>query len=666
MLECIGTIRRSIGEPRLSALAYSLPHVTSHLVRNCPTDPLSLSSERSGNGPSTAEACLRYPRFRRITAIHPLLLLTFVFFGLGFGIRAQSVTQIENFGTASASQVRNGLGFNIDPTHEWEFQIAEQLGGSYVRFDCSWPTVEKQNQDNTSGGFSLPPRCAEGLKFAREYKQHPSINALYGPPSHLILTATVASDTPAGSTGLILKPVTGSLASARPFYSHIQLAGGKQFVSKWSYPGGMVVAIDAARGRIELASATTTPLAANTSVQINELLYPPVLLKKTDNFMTNPSILAYARYARFLATSIQQAGVVGQVGLWNEPIWAHDRWDIGNALYDNAPTDLGGFSPRVEIPLYLSSTAPMNGVVYDSEYTNKTGGGSIYFPARIALMPSLGNALKTVPIESFHPYGFAPEDHFWYPECVVNLVNNSRAANLVSSQCSPLGANPGSNFKLAALFGKMPAAHGGPSHNITETGACRQCSPGTTEEKVTRFDMRQFIGFQGMGVSPIMFYRLADPNKNNYGWIDYESHQGLPVFNAVKALMADVESINGSSSSASTCPAILVASYTGYYPLATVSFVGNCAATGPGSGMMFFTWQRSYSTIPSTNSDNQWIDLPSPRAVPVKLTIPNGMRVVAVKNVVTTKPVAFNVKNNEVTYGVTDDPIGVFLQRATN
>ena len=589
-----------------------------------------------------------------------------IVFGLGIGCHAQNVTQVEDFGTASAAQVKDGLGFNVDPTHEWEFQIAEQLGGSWVRFDCGWTTVEKQDPDNTSGGFLLPARCAEGLKFARMYKQHPSVNALYGPPYHPIVTATLAVDAPTGSTTLTLKAVTGSLKLTKPFYSHIQLAGGKQFVSKWSYPGGMVTSVDAASGRVVLASATTSPLPAGTSVVINELLYPPVLLKKTDNFMTNPSIIAYGRYARFLATSIQQAGVVGQVGLWNEPIWAHDRWDIGNALYDSPPSDLGGNSPRVEIPLYLSSTAPMSGVVYDSEYTNKTGGGSIYLPARIALMPSLANALKMLPVESFHPYGFAPEDHFWYPGCVNGLSNNPRAANLVSSQCSPVGTNSGSNFKVAALVGKMPTAHGGPSHNITETGACRQCSPGTTEEKVARFNLRQFIGFQGIGVSPIMFYRLADSNKNNYGWIDYESHQGLPVFNAMKSLMVDVNSIQGSVSAASECPNIQVNSYRGYFPLATVRFAGNCASTGSGSGMMFFTWQRSYSTIPSTNSDNEWIDLPSPRAVPVGLTIPNGMRVVAVKNVVTAKPVVFSVRNSEVTYSVADDPIEVLLQRATN
>ena len=598
----------------------------------------------------------RRRRFHLTTFVSALSL------ALGGHARAQSVNLIEDFGTASASQVKNGLGFNVDPTHEWEFQLAQQIGSTYIRYDCSWPTVEKQNPDNTSGGFSLPSRCAQGLAFSRTYKQHPSINALYGPPSHLIVSATVTSDAPVGSYTLALSATKGSLSQIRALSSEIQLANAQQLSGRHSYPGTLIAAVN--QNRIDLAAATTIPLPAGTAVIVNELLYPPVLLKKGDNFMTNPSIMAYGRYVQFLARSIHQAGVVGQVGLWNEPVWAHDPWDIGRVLFDKPPADLGGNSPAVEIPLYLSASEPIPGVLYDSEYTNKTAAGSIYSAAHLALMPSLANAFKTVAIESYHPYGNAPEDHFWYPSCIDRLASDPHGPNLVFAQCSPVGANAGSNFKSAMLSYKQPSLHGGPHRNITETGLCRQCTQGTTEDQETRFDMRQFIGFQGLGLSPIIFYRLADQNKDNYGWVSYETHQPLPVYTAMQSLMADVSAIAGAPSSPETCPVVKVGQYAGPYPLATVTFNGTCSSGGA-DGILYFTWQKTYSTVPSTGSSDSWIHVASPAAVPVEVSVPAGMKVIAVKDTVTTKPVGFRVDGTRLLYRVADNPIEVMLRSSS-
>jgi hypothetical protein len=598
-------------------------------------------------------SCPHYtPRCARILSVVYLLL--------AMAGHAQNVTLVEDFGVAPALQVKAGLGFNIEPTHEWEFQMAKQIGSTYVRFDCPWVAIEKQNSDNTSGGFSLLPQCEKGLALSRTYLQHPSVDALYGPPFRAILTTALTADVPAGSYLLPITTVNGILASVPPFSAEIVSEAHAQITSRHSYSGGLIVSVNRASSQIELASATSAALPAGTRVIINQLLYPPVMLKTSEDFMKNPSIIAFGRYARFLAESIEKAGVVGEVGLWNEPNWSNDPWDNGGALFDSWPPDLVRQpSVRVEIPLYLSSTPPVKGVIYDSGYTEKTGFGSIYIPPNLAKIPSISNAQKTVAVESIHPYGNTPEDHFWYPECIDKLAKTPRNANLVFSECTPVGANTQSNAKYAVLFSKMAQAQGGARHNITETGLCRRCNSGTSEDQITRYDLRQFIGFQGLGISPIMFYRLADGNKDDFGWVSQESHQPLPVFNAMRALLSDVSAIAGESSIQATCHLPHVTSYKGYFPLATVAFVGSCSRTDRADAVLFFAWQRTY---PLKRGD-PWVRLASPPAVPVEVTLPDGMQLVSVKDTVSMRTVSYKTVGAQLTYPVADNPVEVSLRQ---
>jgi hypothetical protein len=578
--------------------------------------------------------------------------------------RAQNVTLVEDFGTASATQVKQGLGFNVNPNNEWEFQIAQKLGSTYVRFDCGWSTTEKQKPDNTSGGFVLPPQCVKGLAFSKTYGQHPSVDALYGPPFHPIVTVKVVADVPVGSYAIPVAAVKGNLGSIKPIWTEI-LAQGKpqQITKKHSYSGSLLVGVDAAKGTVELASATTTPLAAGDLLTINELLYPPVFLNGSKDFMTDPSVVAYGRYAQFLAHAIHDAGDVGEVGLWNEPVWSGDLWDNGTLLYDHPPADIPmKLGLRVSIPLYMTTTPPVEGVVYDSAYTEKSGFGTIYSTQALPVLTSIGTigkAQATVAVESFHPYGNAPEDHFWYPACLQKLVADPhpKARGLVFAECTPIGATAGSNFKSGILDSMFPEAHGGSRHNITETGRCRQCVAGTTEEQETRFVMRQFIGYQGLGVSPIMFYRLADPaNPNSFGFIDYKTHEPLPVAIAIHGLMFDVQAIAGKVAAKDGCNSPKVTAYKGYYPLATVNFCGTRTASDQKNSLLFFTWQRSYP------EKDEWVHLASPAAVSVELEIPSGMKVVSVKNTVSTAAVEYAVHGTQLRYQVTDDPIEVSLR----
>lgn len=579
------------------------------------------------------------------------------------GAQAQSTSSVEDFGTAPAALVKKGLGFNVEPGNEWEFQLASQIGSSYVRFDCGWQSTEKQMPGNTSGGFTLPTQCAAGLAFARKYGQRPSINAAYGPPSRTVVAAEIAEDTPPGSYVLRLAHAKGDLQSLQAGTNEIFLADhGQQITKRHSYPGSLILAVHPNEMQVELASATSVLLAKGTAVLIHQLLYPPVLLKTSENFLTNPSIVAFGRYAHFLAQSIQQAGVSGEVGLWNEPNWPGDPWDNGRLLYDNPPPGLVQQpSIRVEIPIYMSTTEPVRGVVYDSGYTEKTGNGSMYTPQNLHKIPSIPAVRSMVAFESFHPYGNSPEDHFWYPSCLKGLRNDPQAGGLVMPRCSAVGANAGSNFKLAVFYAMTPEAQGGSHFNITETGLCRECLPGTSEEQVTRFTLRQFIGYIGLGVSPIMFYRLADRDKNNFGWVDYHTRNPLPVFVAMSALMKDVMAVGEPPSEGANCALPHVTTYQGPYPLATVSFVGTCPAKEGEDEVLYFTWQRSY---PADRKD-PWTGLPSPPAVPVVVSIPRGMQVATVKDTVTTKSVSYDAREGTISYLVADNPVEVVLRART-
>jgi hypothetical protein len=244
------------------------------------------------------------------------------------------------------------------------------------------------------------------------------------------------------------------------------------------------------------------------------------------------------------------------------------------------------------------------------------------------------------------------------------LVGDEHADGRAMKECGAVGTNLGSNEKMAVMDAMLPAAQGGDLFNITETGLCRSCNKVTTEEQVARFNVRQFIGFEGLGVSPIMFYRLAEKPKDGFGWIDWDSHQPLPVFNAMKGLMADVAAISGTP--AASCALPTVNSYKGEYPLATVAFAGT--KTGDQSNsVLLFTWQRSYTTP----REKPWVEMASPAAVPVEVGIPKGMELLGVKDVVTGMKVPYRFHSSgtgnsatpqTVTYDVADDPVEVWVQ----
>jgi hypothetical protein len=568
---------------------------------------------------------------------------------------SQVSTTVERYGPVPAAQAYNGLGTNINPQNEWEYQAAEAAHITWGRFDCSWSTVEQQTlPGNKSGGYTLPPACTSGLTNSRNYNVHPIVDALYGPPYSAIVTGYTAAAVPVGAASIPLQVKSGSLSQVVAGQTEIALSSG-YISTKHEYSGVLITGV---RGSsVQLASAATVPIAEGTPITLNLLLYPPVLITQS-NYRENPSVQAFGAYAHYLATQIAGFGLSGQVSIWNEPPWPDDSWDAGTRLYDNPPKT-NAISPGlgVELPFYIASLPPVSGVTFDNGYTETSGWvGSFYFPNWLGDLPGAASVNKTFGTESFHPYGNNPEDSAWKPPCVVANATLSKV-NGIYSLCSPAGTVIGSSEKMAVAASLFPAALGGLKHSVTETGLCRGCtSPEPTETAVTRFELRQFLTFQGEGLSPVVFYRLGDDP--SFQWCT-SGTDCLPVYTAFKGLMEDIGTIaNAPVAAYSGCTMPEISSYSGTYPLATVGFVG--AAEGAKvNSLLFYTWQRSNSTSP-------WANLASPAAVAVKLTIPTGMSVTEVKDVVTQQAVPYDVQMNTLVYAVADDPIEILFSPYTS
>ena len=218
----------------------------------------------------------------------------------------------------------------------------------------------------------------------------------------------------------------------------------------------------------------------------------------------------------------------------------------------------------------------------------------------------------------------------------------------------------GPNFSYAAqetLIQKSINPAWGIGHNITETGF--EGAMGDDMHKA-RFVMRQFLGYQAAGVTPIEFYRLYDTSTENFSFVNPTAnpdgtHSPLPAYTAVAGLMTDLAKIKQApvtSYSTSNLPAIV--SYRGTYPLDTVSLVG-ARGGDTANSVLFAIWQRS-------NTGGTWATLSSPAAAPVTITIPSGLAVVAVVNLDTRATVLYTTSGQQLTLSVSDDPVEVLLE----
>jgi hypothetical protein len=567
----------------------------------------------------------------------------------------QSVTTVETYGPVPATQPYSGLGTNITtPTNAWEYADAEAAHISWARFDCNWIRAEIQDMpSNTSGGYKLPSECSAGLASSKAYDLHPMLDALYGPPYSAIVAGTAASAVPVGATTVAINVTSGSLADVVPGSTFLAISSG-YLAAKYSYPGVLITSVSGST--VTLASAATTALAQGAAVTLNLVLYPPVIIAPGANYLNNTSVQAFGNYASYIAQQVAAIGLTGIVSIWNEPTWCCDKWDHGVALYDNPPAN-GDISSSlgVELPLYVSTLKSVPGVPFDNGYTETAmWPGSFFYPATFPYVQNLSNLQSVFGSESFHVYGNNPEDYIWNPTCLSANATPALVSNILSGSCTPVGLWTGASDSAAVASQSFPNTQGGVKHAVSEAGICRSCT-GATETQVSRFDLRLFLSEQALGVSPVMFYLLS--GETDWEWVD-SSQTPYPVYTAFKGLMTDIGTI--AQPPVTPCPACAtpsVSSYKGYYPLATVTFVGSRPGDTANS-ILYYTWQRTYGT--------KWTAVASPATVPVSVSVPSGMTVTSVKDTVTAATVAFTSSGGTLVYQVTDDPIEVLLTPAAS
>jgi hypothetical protein len=592
------------------------------------------------------------------------------------------VGSVELLGTITAEQVSGGLGFVVpQPSQDWEFAAAAKAGATHVRFQCSWNKLEKQSSpgNNTSHGFVQDPECVSGFNSARSRGLKVTVVAAYGPPFHQILAVTVPGGAPAGATSLRIEFASGvggdTIANIAFPYDYIIGSDGSQFTRRHNYAGSFITGAritNSTHATLTLASAVTRPLPANrtTRYKINEILYPSV----NSWNVSDSSIEAYARYVSFLARDMASRGIKGEIEIWNEPAWDDDSWDARGYLYDTLPAGQV-FSPNYGFAGNLQNIALPGGIRLIWAGTEKSGSESLMFAAYKKPAVSIREPVTNFSSESFHPYGNTPEGMMWTDACLKGTVRSFRAIPDAYYKCYLAGEKTGSNFIWAAQYSLVAQSQNstyGIAHSITETGIIPPVAGLRTAQ--ARFNMRQFIGYEALGITPIEFYSIGDmtqPADPNFSFVDPaggSNYTANASFRAISGFMADVKPISNPPVTSVTSAGLpSVANYHGTYPLSTVHMVGSRGGAAANSDM-FVIWQRSYTPgcaanggVDAASCNNLWIQQASPEAVPVMVRIPVSMRVTSVLNADTRATVSYSTSGQLIAFNVADDPIEILV-----
>ncbi len=618
---------------------------------------------------------------------------------------AQS-TSVELLGTITAQQASNGLGFNLDPSQDWEWATLAAAGATHARMQCSWALVEKQTPPPRNAPatpqYVNDPNCTRGLVSAHKYGIHPTIVAAYGAPNHAILTVTVPSGAPVGASTLVVEMASGvggdtlgSLAANYDYICPVALSAAgvpitrcaSQFSGAHSYQGTLVTNVrhmDATHAVLTLASALKVALPAGSSrYMVSEILYPSTISFSPDD----PSVAAYSNYVNFLASDMAAHGVTGDIELWNEPPWPGDPWTNRCNLYDAALSPCPSFQKATVGQMYPN--APNYGFAANLQGRNfppgitLTWAGTNFGSNPSLIGPNMYRATGVhfrqpatlITTESFHPYGGPfgnPEDSMGTMDCLRDHAR--REISPVSNDGCYLSGerdtrNAGSNLFAgiaADLIAKRKVPGGGIGHSITETNLgpipVNSVAEGIAQQAAqARFNLRQFLGFQALGVTPIEFFKLWNGQKPSPGavtasFVDYDGVQATPLagYTALAGLMTDLKPISSRPVSAYPDVSLLsVSRYAGTYPLTTVHLVG--ARKGSAANSDFFAvWQRS---VCSTR--NCWNTLASPPEAPLIISVPPRMHITAVRDLLTRKAVDFKVSGSQCTLKVADNPVEI-------
>ena len=587
-------------------------------------------------------------------------------------------TTVQQLGAVPVSQPASGLGFNVDATNDWEFQQAAAAGAKHVRFGCSWgdahgghaggAELQSAPPNNVSQGYTLASGCAQAIASAKKYGLTADITAIYGPPYQQILALNVTSNAAVGATSVQVSFASGvgglNLSSIQFPYDYLYGSANYGEISyKHSYPGTLITSVSQSgnSGTINLASALQVPLTAGTPLLVNRVLYPSA----ASNSPTDPSVLAYIGYVKYLGSQCSAAGASCQIGLWNEPAWPDDCWDNRGDCYDNNPGyNEQNYGPNYGFVAALQATTASQGVTYSWAGTDKSGDNSV-----------LGGYLKQytgttfyqtnnpITAQSSHPYGNNPEDNMWNWPCTLALPKTTNmwgACNTLSTSYSNAD-----EVQIDTLATQATNSSFKLDFDITETGFSLSWGDAAHQ---ARYIMRQYLGFIAGNVKVVDFMDLYDCDLN-FGMINQvQGSSGCntnpttagtprPSYTALSGLESDLAAINHSAPTSytlSTLPS--VASYTGTYPLQVMHMVG--AANGAaGNSDYMALWQLS-----NCNTNGCWSQLGSPTGAPLVINIPSGMQVVSAINLDTRAAVSYTTSGQQIKLSVSDDPIAILVQ----
>ncbi len=588
----------------------------------------------------------------------------------------QSVTQ-ENLGAITAAKMADGLGWSVSSLNEAEFAAAAAAGATHVRFDaCEWYQVEGQSlpPNNASTGYSLPSGCVSGLTYAKRYGLRPTVIASYGSPYHQILTLTVNKAEAIGGTTVSVDFQAGvggkTLSSLVYPFDYLANPSGVSITNSYSYDGALITGVSLSGPNsavLTLASSLTANLPVGFKLYANEILYPS---PETGN-PSDPSTVAYANYARYLATQIEALGMTGEVELWNEPTWGDDCWDNRRNCYDHDPgftNELQAYGPNYGFAAAVQGLQPVQNVTYVWAGTNKSGSADLLGPRMKTYSGVTFNQNPAlIASESLHPYGSNPEDDIWNEPCLQANPSAGQLCNTVPTSTSNFVLTEANNIINNTSQGKT-----GINHSITETGASTLYMP---TDHQARFAMRQYLGYMAANVSYVEFYRMYDttaPGQTGFGYItltnNNTSYTPQQNYTALAGFMGDIATFQAqpvSNYTSSSLPS--VTSYKGTYNLDHLAIVG--ARKGDTSNSIAYVlWQRSYSPIMCQLNVTVacWGSLPQPPAADTTVSIPSGEQVSQVINLVTRAYVPYSQTGSSVVIPVSDDPIELMLVPSGN
>lgn len=535
---------------------------------------------------------------------------------------------VESYGAVTAAQMYRGLGFNAQTTAnlEWVVRLAKEAGATTLRWQPGWERTEDMN-----GNLALDAYSSGAMKLCVQYGLQPILVAAYGPPRATLMTVTVSRNT---AQGVYAVPVSEDIAAVQPSFCFIQAQNGADITDFHAYYGSLIDKVDAAGKTITLAAKTRIPLPAGTKLVIRRLRYAPVFSTNSQD----PSVAAYCRYVRFLAGQISEAGLSGQVEIWNEPVWDNDRWDAGPLFYDNSgnpnanpqQVDVQDLSPRHKGILFnlMNGPAMPAGVTLNNGSTHITG-----FSTLLQWMPTAGQITGKVETESFHPYGTTPESFAWY--------------NDQHPYAAPVGIPEGGNFKwyMEELDALRETGAVVPYPSITETGFST-----TNDALQAKFVMRQFLIGHALGYRFINIYSLAEDNEN-YPLVNPSTRQPRAAYESLKDFVG-IRLAQTAGNPVALTPEDLpqVVRYAGAWPLAVVPILGR------GTSMLLCAWQRTYGDFT--------VNPPAAAQETVEIRLPEGSIMENAWDTVTRQLVPWTMSGGTVTVSVSDNPVALQLKLA--